>query len=76
MQPVSQRLLECVRDLNDVTRRVARGRMVPVLDVRTHPGLDREENFLDDGLHPSPSGQTGRGCGASLSSERCVRDCV
>jgi lysophospholipase L1-like esterase len=50
------RVVDGIRDLNDVTRRVARGRMVPVLEVRAHPGLDREENFLDDGLHPSPSG--------------------
>jgi lysophospholipase L1-like esterase len=42
--------------LNELTREVAASRSVPVLDVVTHPALERSESFLADGLHPSPSG--------------------
>jgi lysophospholipase L1-like esterase len=50
------RVVTGIRELNEVTRVVARSRSVPVLDVVGHPGLQERENFLEDGLHPSPTG--------------------
>ena len=50
------RVARGIQGLNDTTRAVAASRSVPVLDVVDHPGLDEPENFLDDGLHPSPTG--------------------
>jgi lysophospholipase L1-like esterase len=50
------RIVTGIGELNAVTREVARSRSVPVLDVVGHPGLEEAENFLDDGLHPSPIG--------------------
>jgi lysophospholipase L1-like esterase len=51
-----QRVVTGVRSLNELTREVAAKRRIPVLDVVGHPGLEEPENFLDDGLHPSPAG--------------------
>jgi lysophospholipase L1-like esterase len=51
-----ERVLSGLAELNAATRRVAASRSVPVLEVVGHPGLDDPENFLDDGLHPSPRG--------------------
>jgi lysophospholipase L1-like esterase len=42
-----------MRDVNDVTRAVAREHCVPCLDVADHPGLRERDNFATDGLHPS-----------------------
>ena len=42
-----------MRDINDVTRAVARDHCVPCLDVADHPGLRDRDNFATDGLHPS-----------------------
>jgi lysophospholipase L1-like esterase len=50
------RIVTGIGELNDITREVARSRSVPVLDVVGHPALEEPENFLDDGLHPSPLG--------------------
>jgi lysophospholipase L1-like esterase len=50
------RIVTGLRELNAATRRVAASRSVPVLEVVGHPGLEEPENFLDDGLHPSPRG--------------------
>jgi lysophospholipase L1-like esterase len=50
------RMARGLTELNAATRRVAASRSVPVLEVVGHPGLDEPENFLDDGLHPSPRG--------------------
>jgi lysophospholipase L1-like esterase len=50
------RVVDGIRSLNEVTRRVAAARSVPVLDVVAHPGLDEPANFLADGLHPSSTG--------------------
>ena len=50
------RIVAGIGRLNEVTRTVANSRSVPVVDVVGHPGLDEAENFLDDGLHPSPMG--------------------
>ena len=51
-----ERIVNGLAELNAATRRVAASRSVPVLEVVGHPGLDEPENFLDDGLHPSPLG--------------------
>ena len=56
-------------ELNDATRRVAASRSLPVVEVVGHPGLDDPENFLDDGLHPSPRGHTR----AALELARALR---
>ncbi len=45
-----------MRDLNAVTREVARAHCVPCLDVADHPGLRDRDNFATDGLHPSIRG--------------------
>jgi lysophospholipase L1-like esterase len=45
-----------MRDINDVTREVARAHCVPCLDVADHPGLRDRDNFATDGLHPSIRG--------------------
>jgi lysophospholipase L1-like esterase len=50
------RVVGGMRRLNELTREVATSRAVPVLDVADHPGFDDPENFLADGIHPSPAG--------------------
>jgi len=50
------RIVAGIERLNEVTRRVAGSRSVPVVDVVGHPGLAEPDNFLEDGLHPSPTG--------------------
>ncbi len=45
-----------MREINDVTREVARAHCVPCLDVADHPGLRDRDNFATDGLHPSIRG--------------------
>jgi lysophospholipase L1-like esterase len=50
------RIVAGIGRLNEVTRKVAGSHSVPVVDVVGHPGLDEADNFLADGLHPSPSG--------------------
>jgi lysophospholipase L1-like esterase len=50
------RIVAGIGRLNEVTRTVAGSHSVPVVDVVGHPGLDEADNFLDDGLHPSPAG--------------------
>ena len=45
-----------MRDVNDVTRKVAVEHCVPCLDVADHPGLRDRDNFATDGLHPSIRG--------------------
>ena len=50
------RVADGITGVNDATRAVAASRSIPVIDVVGHPGLDREENFLADGLHPSAQG--------------------
>jgi lysophospholipase L1-like esterase len=52
-----------MRELNDVTREVARTHCVPCLDVADHPGLRDRDNFATDGLHPSVRGHA-RAAGA------------
>jgi lysophospholipase L1-like esterase len=51
-----ERIMSGLAELNDATRRMAASRSVPILEVVGHPGLEEPENFLDDGLHPSPLG--------------------
>jgi lysophospholipase L1-like esterase len=41
---------------NAATRTVAEAHEIPCLEVAGHPGLSDEENFVADGLHPSPLG--------------------
>jgi lysophospholipase L1-like esterase len=41
---------------NAATRTVAEAHDLPCLEVATHPGLADAENFVADGLHPSPLG--------------------
>jgi lysophospholipase L1-like esterase len=50
------RVIDGISRLNEATRQVAGSRSIPVVDVVAHPGLDEEQNFLADGLHPSPRG--------------------
>jgi len=50
------RMARGLSELNAATRMVAASRSVPVLEVVGHPGLEEPENFLADGLHPSPLG--------------------
>ncbi len=64
------RVIDGISRLNEATRSVAGSRSVPVVDVVRHPGLDQEENFLADGLHPSPTGH-GR---AATEFARALRD--
>ena len=45
-----------MREVNDVTRTVAREHRVPCLDIADHPGLRERDNFATDGLHPSVHG--------------------
>jgi lysophospholipase L1-like esterase len=45
-----------MREINDVTREVARAHCVPCLDVADHSGLRDRDNFATDGLHPSVRG--------------------
>ena len=45
-----------MREVNAVTRTVARERSVPCLDIADHPGLRERDNFATDGLHPSVLG--------------------
>jgi lysophospholipase L1-like esterase len=49
-------VVDGIRRLNEVTRRVAASRSVPLLDVVADPGLEEPANFLADGLHPSALG--------------------
>ncbi len=42
--------------VNAATRLVARTYDVPCLEVAGHPGLSDAQNFIADGLHPSPLG--------------------
>ena len=42
--------------VNAATRQVARTYDVPCLEVAGHPGLSDAQNFIADGLHPSPLG--------------------
>jgi lysophospholipase L1-like esterase len=51
-----ERVVRGLAEVNEATRQVAASRSVPVVEVVGHPGLDDPENFLDDGLHPSPRG--------------------
>jgi lysophospholipase L1-like esterase len=64
-----ERIMSGLTELNDATRRVAASRSLPVLEVVGHPGLDDPENFLDDGLHPSPRGHAR----AALELARALR---
>ena len=64
-----ERIVSGLAELNDATRRVAASRSLPVLEVVGHPGLDDPENFLDDGLHPSPRGHAR----AALELARALR---
>jgi lysophospholipase L1-like esterase len=41
---------------NAATRAVAEAHDIPCLEVAGHPGLADPENFIADGLHPSPRG--------------------
>lgn len=50
------RLERGLAEFNRTTRAVAADFDVVCLDVADHPGLAEPENFIADGLHPSPSG--------------------
>ena len=52
----TRRLLSALQRLNERTRNIAEAHGVPCLDVARHPGLHDEENFQQDGLHPSTLG--------------------
>ena len=51
-----RRLEDGLERRNRVTRDLAASHGVALLDVATHPGLGRAENFAADGLHPSSLG--------------------
>lgn len=51
-----ERLERGIVAFNDATRAVAAEHGVLCLDVAGHPGLNRPENFVADGLHPSVRG--------------------
>jgi lysophospholipase L1-like esterase len=50
------RLIEATRELNDVTREVAKRYGVLCLPVAGHPALRDPATFSPDGLHPSTAG--------------------
>lgn len=59
MGPRTRRRVEAgMREVNDVTRTVAREHSVPCLDIADHPGLRERDNFAMDGLHPSVLGHS------------------
>jgi lysophospholipase L1-like esterase len=64
------RVVDGIRRLNQVTRRIAASRSIPVLDVAAHPGLEEPANFLADGLHPSAAGHAR----AAVEIERALRE--
>jgi lysophospholipase L1-like esterase len=51
-----RRLERGIVRFNAATRTVASAHEVPCLDAAGHPGLGEAENFVADGLHPSPLG--------------------
>jgi len=51
-----ERLERGIVRFNSATRTVAEAHGVPCLEVAGHPGLVDAENFVADGLHPSPLG--------------------
>jgi lysophospholipase L1-like esterase len=51
-----ERLERGIVAFNEATRAVAAEHGVLCLDVAGHPGLNRPENFVADGLHPSARG--------------------
>jgi lysophospholipase L1-like esterase len=51
-----ERLKRGIVRFNSATRTVADAHGVPCLEVADHPGLGDAENFVADGLHPSPLG--------------------
>ena len=55
--PRTRRRLETgIVRFNAATRTVAAAHDIPCLEVAEHPGLTDVENFVADGLHPSPQG--------------------
>ncbi len=52
----ARRLERGIVRFNAATRAVAKANDVPCLEAAGHPGIDRPENFVADGLHPSPQG--------------------
>lgn len=52
----ARRLERGIVRFNAATRTVAKANGVPCLEAAGHPGIDRPENFVSDGLHPSPQG--------------------
>jgi lysophospholipase L1-like esterase len=51
-----ERVRRGIRELNEGTRALAAERDLPCLDVASHPGLNDDDNFCDDGLHASELG--------------------
>jgi lysophospholipase L1-like esterase len=51
-----RRVEDGIARFNAATRTVAEAHDVPCLEVAGHPGLADAENFIADGLHPSPLG--------------------
>ena len=51
-----ERLERGIVAFNEATREVAAEHGALCLEVAGHPGLERPENFVDDGLHPSVHG--------------------
>lgn len=52
----ARRVADGIARINEATRRVALTHDVPCLEVVDNPGLADEENFSEDGLHPSAQG--------------------
>jgi lysophospholipase L1-like esterase len=50
------RLERGIARLNDATRELADAHGVACMEAASHPGLGEPENFVADGLHPSPLG--------------------
>jgi lysophospholipase L1-like esterase len=50
------RVTDGIQRVNEATRAISARHGVPCLDVVGHPGLDDAQNFMADGLHPSPAG--------------------
>jgi lysophospholipase L1-like esterase len=51
-----ERVARGMRELNRVTRAIARRHGIPCLEFAEHPRAGDRENFADDGFHPSPEG--------------------
>jgi lysophospholipase L1-like esterase len=70
-----KRLERGIVRFNAATRAVASAHSVPCLEAAGHPGVGEAENFVADGLHPSPLGHKraaigfGRLLGLNLKEE-------